>query len=244
MKKNKVIVVMPAWNEEKRIGRVLKNVKKNKRVDSIIVIDDGSTDKTAEIAKKMGAIVFSLKKHEKVLGPGIPTIYGLKKAVKSKADIIILMDADGQHNPSDIPKFIEAIEEGYDTAIGARDLSKYPISRKLGNWGLTNITNLICPLGLSDVECGYKAMTADAFKKMNLQAARYQIQMEFIYDVWKTRLSIKEVKVRVPVFYPKPAVRRGFGNLIYLLHRRYLIAKLFYRALRGLFKRMGTKRRK
>ena len=101
-----IILVIPAYNEEKTIGEVISNVKNY--ADFVVVVDDGSKDRTSEIAEKEGAIVY---RHCINLGLGASLITGFKIALKLKGDIIVTFDADGQHCPFDIEKVIENIKE-------------------------------------------------------------------------------------------------------------------------------------
>ncbi|MEM5778151.1 MAG: glycosyltransferase family 2 protein [Candidatus Aenigmatarchaeota archaeon] len=212
----KAIAVIPAFNEEKRITTVLKKTKKY--VNKIIVVDDGSIDNTSKIAKKAGAEVI---RYESNQGVGYATKVGLKKAISFKPDIIVFLDADGQHNPKYIPYFIEAIKKGADYVCGKRDLSKYPFNRKIGNFGLTLLSNLLCPTGIIDTECGYRALSLKAAKKLELKAKGYEREMEFVYNVWKNKFKVKQIKLEATAFYQKSAIKRGFKNFFYLLKRRF-----------------------
>jgi glycosyltransferase involved in cell wall biosynthesis len=216
--KPKVIVVIPAYNEEKRIRNT--TLKTKKYVDKVIVVNDGSKDKTAEIAKKSGADVISYSENR---GVGFATRTGLKKAISLKPDVIILLDADGQHNPIYIPYFIEAIENGADYVCGRRDLTKYPPRIKLGNWGLKVLANLICPTGIMDTENGFRALRLSIAKKLDLRADRYGREMDFVFNVWKNKFKVKQIMIGVPVYHPKAAIGRGFRNFFYLIKRRFNI---------------------
>ena len=211
----KIVAVIPAYNEEKRIRDVL--VKTKKHVNKIIVIDDGSKDKTSDVARKTGAKVIRYSINR---GVGHATKIGLIEALKTRSDMIIFLDADGQHDPKYIPQFIGAIKKGADYVVGCRDLSNYPMDRKIGNWGLTFLTNLICNTGISDTESGYRALTYDAAKKVTLKAERYGREMDFSFSAWKNKFKIAQVMVAVPTYYPKFAIFRGFKNFFYLLGRR------------------------
>jgi glycosyltransferase involved in cell wall biosynthesis len=212
----KVIVVIPAYDEEKTIGTIIKRTRKY--VDKVIVVDDGSTDKTSEVSKNSGADVIRYKRNQ---GVDYASRIGLENAIKMKPDIILFLDADGQLDPKYIPQFFKAIEEGADYVAGWRDLSKYPLDRRIGNWGLTKLSNIFCPTGIHDTECGYRAMTLDAAKKIKLVGNKYEREMDFAYEVWRNKLKIKEVKIKVPVYYSKPAIKRGFKNFLFLLKKRF-----------------------
>lgn len=212
----KVVSIIVAYNEEKRIAPVIKNVRKF--LKDVIVVDDGSKDKTAEISKKAGARII---RYETNRGKGYATRIGLKKTLKSRPDVIIFLDADEQHNPKYIPRFIAAIKNGADYVYGLRDLSNYSFDRKIGNWGLKTLTNLLCPTGIQDTESGFRALSLDAAKKVRLKSKRYEVEMDFAYEAWRNKFKISYVKIKVPVFHKKFAIDRGIKNFIYLLKRRF-----------------------
>ncbi|MDH4130017.1 MAG: glycosyltransferase family 2 protein, partial [Spirochaetota bacterium] len=186
--------------------------------DNIIVVDDGSKDRTKEIAKKAGAKVIRYGKNK---GVDYASRIGLEGVIKMKSDIILFIDADGQLDPKYIPEFIKAIENGAEYVSGWRDLSNYPLDRKIGNWGLTKLTNIFCPTGLHDTECGFRAMSIETAKKIKLIGNRYEREMDFAYEIWRNKLKVKEIKIKVPVFYSKSAIKRGFNNFLFLLKRRF-----------------------
>lgn len=211
----KVIAIIPAFNEEKRIENVIRKTKKY--VDKVIVVDDGSKDKTSEVSRKAGAEVI---RYEKNKGVGHATKIGLKRAISLKPDIMIFLDADGQHDPKYIPSFINAVKNGAEYVYSHRDLSNYPLNRKIGNFGLRILTNILCPTGIRDTECGYRAISLNAAKKLKLKADRYEREVDFAYEVWRNKFKISVVKIKVPKFYPKFAIIRGFKNFFFLLRRR------------------------
>jgi glycosyltransferase involved in cell wall biosynthesis len=216
----KIYLVMPARNEEKRIGAVLKKIKDlyGKNIN-VVVVNDFSTDNTGKIAKKYGARVIMPPTHE---GVGLSTITGLNYVLKNGADIIILMDSDGQHRPEDIKKFIESIKEGYDHAIGQRDLSKYPFIKKFGNYGMSILSRIITPTGIKDPECGFRSISAKAARKIKLRGGKYNICMDFVYNSWKYKLKTKQVKIHVPMYYSKKGTKisTGINNILFLIRRR------------------------
>jgi len=217
----RVIAVLPARNEASRICAVLTGIKKTKTVDKTIVVDDASTDNTAEAAKSAGATVIRLKSHG---GVGAATVAGLDAALRNGAEIIIFLDADGQHDPKDIRKFIRNVESGADFVLGKRDLSAYPFKKRFGNFMLRVLANALCPTGLSDPECGFRALSKNAAKTLDLQGRRYEICMDFVYNVWKNKLNVMEVPINVPIYYRRKGtrMRTGIVNFLHLLKRRLL----------------------
>jgi glycosyltransferase involved in cell wall biosynthesis len=219
----KVTIVMPAYNEAKRIASVIGRVKGRMGKDyKLIVVDDGSKDDTASVARKTGVKVISYKVNR---GVGYATSLGLKAAISEKPDIIVFLDSDGQHDPKYIPEFVEAIKNGADYAAGWRELRNYPMSRKIGNLALTFLTNVLCPTGIMDTECGFRSMSLGAARKMRLISGRYERDIEFAYEVWRNKLDIVNIKILVPTFHPKPAVKRGILNFSYLVKRRLKVIR-------------------
>ena len=216
MKSYKIIAIIPAYNEERNIRKIVKSTKKY--VDKVIVVDDGSLDNTAKIARKNKAKVI---RYEKNKGVGFASRIGLKEAISLKPDVIVFLDADTQLEPKYIPDFLNEIKKGSDYVYGKRNLHNYPINRKIGNWGLTILTNLICPTKIRDVECGFRAFTYETAKKLNLKAMRYERELDFVYEIWRNKLKISYVEIKVPVFYPKAAISRGLKNFWFLIRRRF-----------------------
>jgi glycosyltransferase involved in cell wall biosynthesis len=209
-----VVIVIPAHNEEKTIANVIKKAKK---YGKIIVVDDASTDKTNKIAKKLGAVVIRHKTN-KGLGSSLQT--GFQHALKMNYDVIITLDADGQHDPDDIPKFLNKINEGYDFVLGDRDLSRYPFVKRFGNFFLNLATNFISGTNVKDTESGFRALRKDTLKKLYLKAEKYEIAVEIIFEAGRNKLKIANVPVKSPLYVKGVGVIDGFKNFNYILKRR------------------------
>ena len=210
-----IVAIIPAYNEEKTIGWVVEETKKH--VDKVIVVDDFSRDDTEKLARKAGASVI---RHSFNKGLGSSLRDGFKAGLKAKADIIITLDGDGQHNPHEIPKFIKAIERGNDFVLGERDLSKYPFVKKFGNFFLNFATNFISGTNVKDTESGFRAFRASALRKFYLKSERYEIAVEIIFEVGKNYLKTANVPIEVPIYIKGVGVLDGFKNFAFLLHRR------------------------
>lgn len=153
--KVKISAVIPAYNEADRVGRVIKETQRF--VDEVIVVDDRSTDRTGKAAKKLGAKVVVNEYKKGYLG-SIKT--GLKKA---KGKILVTLDADGEHNPKDIPRLIKPIlDEKADLVLGKRE-KIFRISERFINW-LTNFRVKVIDSGT-----GFRAMRKDLASKLNLK---------------------------------------------------------------------------
>jgi len=215
MKYPLTVAVIPAYNEEKTIYWVVQKTKKY--VDRVIVVDDCSTDDTGRLAKRAGARVV---RHARNSGLGSSIRTGLKAAMKTKADIVITLDGDGQHNPEDIKKFISAINNGYDFVLGERDLRKYPFVKKLGNFFLQTATNFIAGTRLKDTESGFRAFRQNALEKLYLKSERYEIAVEIIFEVGRNELKATNVPIKVPIYVKGVGIIDGFKNFMFLMHRR------------------------
>ncbi len=188
--KKKIFAVIPAYNEEKQISRVVKKTKKY--VNNVVVVDDGSKDKTKDTAKKSKAIVLQ---HLVNLGKGAALKTGCDYAVKNKADIIIVIDADAQHNPDDIPKFLENLKND-DIILTYRRLNKnMPFILKFGNLFINKTINFLYGIKIKDSQCGYRAFTAKAYKKLRWKASDYSMESEMIAKIGKYKLSYKEIPI-------------------------------------------------
>jgi len=209
-----IAIIVPAYNEEKTISWV---VEESRGFGKVIVIDDCSKDDTAVLAKKAGALVIR-HSHNQGLGSSLRT--GFRKALMMKADIIITIDGDGQHDPREIPRFISAISNGYDFVLGERDLRKYPLTKKFGNFFLNMATNFISGTNLKDTESGFRAFKRATLKKLYLKARKYEIAVEIIFEVGRNSLKTKNIAIKSPIYVKGVGVIDGFRNFFFLFRRR------------------------
>lgn len=206
----KLLVVIPAFNEEKSIGFVIEKIPKNiEGVGEIetLVIDDGSTDNTAKIAEEKGAIVFSYSKNK---GLGFAFKTGIEKALKLKADLMVNIDADGQFDPQDIPKLIKPILEGKAdmvTATRFRDRDSIPQMPKFKKWGnklFTKLINFLTKEHFTDCQCGFRSYSKEAILHLNL-FGRFTYTQEVFIDLLNKGMLIREVPVRVRYYKERKA---------------------------------------
>ena len=190
MKINNIWAVIPAYNEQKNIGSIIKKTKKY--VDNVIVVDDGSTDKTKEVAEKSGPIVL---RHVVNLGKGATLKTGCDFAVEKGAEFIAALDADAQHNPDDIPRFIEKLGK-YDIVFSYRKASsKMPLVIRFGNWFISNVVNILHGVKLNDTQCGFRAFSKDAYMKIRWNASDYSMESEMIAMAGKQRLKYVQIPI-------------------------------------------------
>ncbi|MDH4130129.1 MAG: glycosyltransferase family 2 protein [Spirochaetota bacterium] len=190
----KIFTIIPAYNEEKTIVNIVKKIKK---YSPVIVVDDGSKDRTGISAKKVGAILIT---HQNNQGYGTSLIDGIYEARKRKAKFIITLDADGQHNPDDIPKFIKALEEGYDIVAGSRFLGGRPWGtwkRQLSIKALTLQAYLFSGLKLTDIQSGFRAYNTKIFEKISLKHAGMGFSVELPIKAKKLGYRFIEVPIKI-----------------------------------------------
>lgn len=188
--KKKIFAIIPAHNEEKHIGKVVREAKKY--VDEVIVVDDGSKDKTKKSAEKSGAIVL---RHVVNLGKGASLKTGCEYAIKHNADIIITIDADGQHDPKEIPKFLESLKK-HDVVLAFRKMNKnMPLILKFGNRVINQTIKFLYGPKIIDSQCGYKAFSAKVYKKIRWKASDYSMESEIIAKIGKHKLSYCEIPI-------------------------------------------------
>jgi len=191
MMKKKIFAIIPGYNEGKHVGEVIANVKKY--VDNIIVVDDGSKDDTSLAAEKEKVFVL---KHIINMGKGAAMKTGCDFALSKAADVIIAIDADGQHEPAEIPNFVSALE-GADIVFGYRKLSgKMPFVLRFGNWFISKSARLLYGVDLHDTQCGYRAFTSLAYKKIRWRALDYSMESEMIANTGKHKLRYKEIPIQ------------------------------------------------
>ena len=194
----KITVGIPAYNEEKTIAKII--VKLKKTVDQIIVCDDGSTDSTSEIAESLGATVV---KHAKNSGYGMAIRSIFLKSREINADILVTLDADGQHKIEDINKIIKPVVDGKaDISIGSRFLKEdnnTPGYRKLGVKIITKVTNSSLSEKITDAQSGFRAYNNKVLQSLTPADSGMGISTEIL--IKSSNLGLKIVEVPTEIQY-------------------------------------------
>jgi glycosyltransferase involved in cell wall biosynthesis len=188
---NKIFAIIPGYNEQTHIREIIKETKKY--TPNIIVVDDGSKDKTSEEARKEDIIVL---KHIINLGKGAALKTGCDYAVKQGAKKIVVLDADAQHEPTEIPRFLSELDNA-DVVLGYRERNKaMPSILRLGNGFINKITKLLYGIEVRDTQSGYRAFTSEAYKKIRWKSSNYSMESEMIANIGKKKLKYKEIPIK------------------------------------------------
>ena len=188
----KVSIILPTYNEEGNIAGIIRSISETKNRDyEIIVVDDGSTDETAKIAKVEGANVIS---HPYNIGNGAAIKTGIRNA---KGDIVVLMDGDGQHNPADIPRLLEHIDK-YDMVVGARTGDSHSsFSRRLANQIYNIFASYVTSFKIDDLTSGFRAIKKEvALKFLYLLPNTFSYPTTITLAFLKAGKSIKYVPIK------------------------------------------------
>lgn len=192
--RDKTIALIPAFNEERFIGSVV--LKARRFVESVIVIDDGSTDETVAIAEAAGAMVHRQGSNQ---GKAAALQAGLTLAREMDAQAVVLLDGDGQHDPKDIPAMLAPIQRNEaDMVVGSRFIglaSNTPRWRIFGQQALTTATNFASGVTVSDSQSGYRALSRRAIECFDFKTKGFSVESEMQFLVKQHALKVVEVAV-------------------------------------------------
>lgn len=235
-----LVVVIPAYNEEATVGAVVHQtlIHNSKFIIQTIVVDDGSQDKTAEVAREAGAAVVC---HPINRGLGAALATGIEAALRivnyesgiMNQGIVVTLDADGQHDPAEIARVIEPIVKGEaEVVIGSRfkipdSRFQIPWHRRAANIAGNFFTWLLFGIWVSDSQSGFRAFAAKAAAKLNLRTSTMEVSSEIIREI--ARLRLKMVEVPVSVRYTSYTLSKGQGFLRGLETIWKLIVLKFFR---------------
>jgi len=183
--------VIPAYNEAGRISTVIKNTKRY--VDQVLVVDDCSSDETCSEASDAFVI-----RNPVNMGAGFSTRVGCDIAHRLGADYIVTIDADGQHDPHEIPKLKgHLVKNDLDIVFGSRPQDRnMPLIKRIGNIGLSTIASVLFNVRIKDSQTGYHLFTNAAYPRLRWVSNRYGVVSEFVMRVGRAQLRYDEVKVK------------------------------------------------
>jgi len=210
----KLTIMIPCYNEEKGIAKVIKRIPREKLQSlgyktHILIIDNNSKDKTSQVAKASGAEVIFERKQ----GKGYAVRSGIKH-ISSDTDVVVMLDGDNTYDPKEMPRLLEPLEQGFcDVVIGSRLAGKIakdsmPLFNRTGNWLFTFLVRTMYHENVTDVCTGYFAWKKDVLKELSkyLEADGFSLEMEMITKMARMDFAIYSV----PISYTH---RSGSTNL-------------------------------
>ena len=221
--------LIPAFNEEKTIETVVKKLRENNEIIHLVV-NDGSNDKTGEIAKEAGALVLT---HEKNKGKGEAIKTGFNYILKQNNNSpVVIIDADLQYSPEEAGKVLTPILKGSaDFVKGVRNFDEVPRANRIGDLIWRGFFNFFFGTEIKDLSNGYMALSPEALKKIKNIRGGYIIESSMLMEAIKNKLRIE--KVPVSVKYGKRKIRK---------YARMFFGVLFFITVEGLKYRLGTKK--
>jgi len=190
----KICIIIPAYNESQHIGSLIETLCAQER--DVIVIDDGSTDGTGTIAKEKGAVVIH---HDQKNGKGFSLRKGFEYALEHDYDGVIAMDGDGQHDCSDIKQFVELAKNNKVSVItGNRmgNVRKMPFTRYFTNRFMSWLISMACRQSVADTQCGFRYISCDILRKLNLGCRDFEIETEILMKASKKNFKILSVPIK------------------------------------------------
>ncbi len=208
-----ILALIPAWNEATRIGPVVEATRAHLPV---LVVDDGSEDDTSAVAKAAGAIVV---RHPRNRRKGVALMTGFAWALERGYDAVLTLDADGQHDPADIPRFLAAYDAGTgELIIGRRDFSQMPFPRFLVNPFGSWLLSLALGTRIYDNQCGYRLHSRRLLERLDLTSTGFELEVEVVVQAVCQGIRIGWVDVRtiydtgkVSYFHPLKDTARFLG---------------------------------
>jgi glycosyltransferase involved in cell wall biosynthesis len=199
-------VVIPAFQAATTIGSVVQRTRAALPGARIVVVDDGSTDGTSS------TLAETVLTHEQNLGKGAALRAGIGEAIRQHAEIVVTLDADGQHRPEEIPRLIRPIADGQaDLVLGARERSGVmPVSRRITNWLSATLATRIGGQRVRDAQTGFRAFSRRVAERVSPAGNRYEYEANFLLDA--LRAGFRVASVEVPTIYGAPSHFRPWSD--------------------------------
>lgn len=221
-----LVVIVPAYNAEPTLGKVVQGIRRTLPGAWIIGVNDGSTDASGQLLKKVADETIDFEKNR---GKGAALRAGFAAALKKGAAAVLTIDSDGQHDPAFAPAIVAALDRA-DIAIGTRDLSgqAVPKHRRIANMISSAATRAVSGGKVRDSQSGYRAFKAEVLRKVDAVGDRYEYETDFI--IRAARAGFTTINIPISTIYGSPSYFREFRDA-------WLVIKVLWRHRAGIFKR-------
>lgn len=217
-------VIVPAFNEAQRIGNVVSEIRRH--VPLVFVVDDGSTDHTSSEGERAGAVVL---RHDRNKGKGAALQAGFHRAIEEACEVVITMDADGQHSPDDLSKFLDAYRRtGIPVLLGNRmtHMEAMPFIRRWTNRVMSVLISRVMKQYVPDTQCGFRLFRSDVLPFLNAESHRFAAESEMLLHLADRGFRIDSVRISVIYRDEQSKIRpirdtlRFFKMLYHYRHKR------------------------
>lgn len=218
----RTIVIIPAYNEEQTVGTVVRSVREH--IPDVFVVDDGSSDATGDRARAAGAVVV---RHCVNRGLGAALGTGIAAALRAGADAVVTLDADGQHDPTEIAVVVASIAAGTaDLTVGVRSFAGAPLHRRWFNQIGNIVTWVLFGVWCADTQSGFRAFSRVAAERITIRTNRMEVSSEILAEAARHRLRIAEVPIRT--IYTAYSLAKGQGLVTGLRTAWSLVLRRFF----------------
>jgi len=208
--------IIPCFNESRSIGRIVRAA--HEHVDTVLVIDDCSTDDTQQQAEVAGAVVV---RHPHNQGKGVALKTGFRYAAAQGFAAAVTLDGDGQHDTAEIPLFLEAFKSGgCDLVLGNRmeDTAPMPLVRRVTNRLSSWMISRMVGCGISDTQCGFRIISLEFWNATHLDSSRFDLESEIIIKAVRSGARLKQVRVRTIYFASSGSKINPFTDTLRFVH--------------------------
>jgi glycosyltransferase involved in cell wall biosynthesis len=189
----KCLVIIPAYNAAKTLSQLISQVKQLHSDFDVLVVDDGSADESARIARTAGAIVLT---HDRNRGKGESLKTGFAYAIEYDHDAVITLDADLQHDPAEIQRFLNACSDDRTILVGVRQRDKtMPFARKVSNSLTSFVSSIFCGVRILDSQSGYRLIPTTILKNIALSSSRFDLEPELLIKAARAEYDVKSVEI-------------------------------------------------
>lgn len=189
----KCLVVIPAFNAAKTLNQLISQIKRLHSDCDILIVDDGSADESAKVAVTAGAIVLT---HDRNRGKGEALKTGFWYAIAHGYDVVITLDADLQHDPSEIQRFLNAYSNDRTILVGVRRREKaMPFARKMSNSLTSFVSSVFCGVRILDSQSGYRLIPTAILKNITLLSSRFDLEPELLIKAARAGYDVKSIEI-------------------------------------------------